>query len=445
MPGKTWLRRWVPLLGGIVAAQSLVQGVNALSGMLLVWFLPRDTSYAWYTIASSMMLLSSLLTDAGMSAATNTLGGPICRERTRFTQVIQAVLRHQRSLVGISVLIVIPWMVVLLQRIDVPVMETSVAALAVVLFAWQMSSAQIFSLVNRLHSLLRPQLLAEMSTATVRLLLTAGCIVAAWMFSGGNNLASFAANASAGPLFVAVLLAAAVPTVYFHVSVKRHAAQVLDSTAIPTHEHDAEIRRIIRQTTGFTIYYCLQGQMSIWLISWFGTSAQVADVGALGRLVMLFAVAGGPLVQIAGPALARSTDRAQLKRQLLRVCGLYALFAAGILMLALLLPGPVLWFLGPQYAHLTAELPLAVLGLTTAGYSGIIWGLVLARGWVKSSALIIPVGLAAQMAGVLIFDFSTVTGVLGFNLFITVPAVLLAYGIVWRGFHRWSKSQPSIV
>jgi hypothetical protein len=67
---------------------------------------------------------------------------------------------------------------------------------------------------------------------------------------------------------------------------------------------------------------------------------------------------------------------------------------------------------------------------------------VLARGWVKSSALIIPVGVATQIAGVFVFDFSTVAGVLGYNLFFTAPSVLLAVFIVRRGLRDWSDPVP---
>jgi hypothetical protein len=448
LPGRksevkpVWLRRWGLLLGGVALAQLLIQGLNALSGMLLVWLLPRDTSYAWYTAASSMMLLSSMLTDSGLTAATNSLGGPIFRERTRFTQVIQSVLRHQRWVALMGVCLVIPAMLVLLDRIGAPAWGAGIAGVAIVVFTSQMAAAQVFSQVNRLHSLLHPQLKAELINAALRLALTLICLVSVWYYSGGGDLAAFAVHAAPGPLFVSVLLASAVPAVYFHQAVKSCAARVLDDQAASTYEFDEDIRRVIRQTTGFSLYYSLQGQVSVWLISWFGTSAQVADVGALGRLVMLFAVAGGPLVQVAGPAFARSGSRVQLRSQLFRVCGMYGLFSMGILLLALFLPGLMLWFLGPQYGHLTMELPLAVLGLAVAGYSGIMWGLVLARGWVKSSALIIPVGVATQIAGVFVFDFSTVAGVLGYNLFFTAPSVLLAVFIVRRGLRDWSDPVP---
>ena len=50
----------------------------------------------------------------------------------------------------------------------------------------------------------------------------------------------------------------------------------------------------------------------------------------------------------------------------------------------------------------------------------------MARGWVHSMSLIITVGLAAHAAGLCLFDLSSVSGVLGINIFASIPTVLLA-------------------
>jgi hypothetical protein len=110
--------------------------------------------------------------------------------------------------------------------------------------------------------------------------------------------------------------------------------------------------------------------------------------------------------------------------------------------LAILLPTPILWLLGPQYSHLGNELRFTVLGLIVSGYSTITWGLLMARGWVQSMTLVIPVGIAAQIAGLCLFDLSSVSGVLGFNIFTSVPPMLLAGFIIWRKFRRW-KAQDT--
>ena len=138
-----------------------------------------------------------------------------------------------------------------------------------------------------------------------------------------------------------------------------------------TEAYDTDIRQKVRHMYPFTVFNCLQGQLRVGLISLFGASAQVADLGALSRLAGVFGLAGAPLIQIAIPSFARSKEKDQLLRQFKKMCALYDLFAAGILTVAILLPTPILWLLGPQYRHLSRELCFNVLGLIVNGYSTI--------------------------------------------------------------------------
>lgn len=431
MAAIRWLRRWGPRLGGVVGAQGIVQGCNALSGLLAVWFLPRESAYAWFTVASSMMIMVTCLSDSGISAAVQAVGGPLWQDRTRFSRAFGAVLRVQHWLVAAACLIVIPWMLVLLHRLQAPVGSMVAAAALVTVFAWPAASAQIWSHVNRLQQRLRPQLMAEIGSAASRLTLTAISLgILAWLAHG--TLASVPAAA-----FLVVLACACVGGLALHFLVKREAAAWVVDQERASHEFDPAVRGVIAGSAAFMIYYGLQGQVSTWLIGLYGTTAGVADVGALGRLGVLFGLAGAPVVQLAAPAFARCAGSTQLRRQLLTVCGLYALFSSVVLAAVTVMPGPVLWLLGPQYSHLGFELRLAALMPAVTGLCGIVWGLVLARGWVRSSALVVPVGLAAQVAASLFLDLSTVTGVLSFNLFIMLPVLLVGILVVWRQFATW--------
>lgn len=431
MPAIQWLRRWGPRLGGVVGAQGIVQGCNALSGLLAVWFLQRESAYAWFTVASSMMIMVTCLSDSGISAAVQAVGGPLWQDRTRFSRAVGAVLRAQHWLVAGACLVVIPWMTVLLVRLQAPVWSMVTAAVLVTVFAWPAASAQIWSHVNRLQQRLRPQLMAEIGSAASRFVLTV-ISLGSLAFLAHGTLASVPAAA-----FLGVLACACVASFILYHLVRREAAVWVDEHELGAHEFDSAVRVVVAGSAAFMIYYGLQAQVSTWLISFHGTTAGVADVGALGRLGVLFGLAGAPVVQLAAPAFARCAGRAALLRQLLTVCGLYALFSSIVVAAVTVMPGPVLWLLGPQYSHLGFELRLAALMPAVTGLCGIVWGLVLARGWVRSSALVVPVGLAAQLAAALFLDLSTVAGVLSFNLFILLPVLGLGAFIIWRRFVAW--------
>lgn len=436
-----WVRRWAPLVSGVVGAQAIIMGVNALSGFLAVWTLPRETSYAWFTVASSMLAIITLLSDSGISVATNAIGGPVWQDHLKFTQVINAVRRHQRWLTGIALAVALPWIIILLLRVKAPAWGIVGVSLAGTLIAWPMTTAQILANVNRLHSRYRPQLLAEIATAVTRLLLTAACLLPVYFMFGGIAPGSLPNGYPVHYCFIAVVLAACVSHLVYYGLVKRQAGQILLPGIPDTDAYDADIRQKVRHMYPFTLFNCLQGQLSVGLISLFGASAQVADLGALSRLIVVFGLAGAPLVQIAIPSFARSKEKDQLLRQFKKVCAFYALFAAGIFTLVILLPTPILWLLGPQYSHLSHELRFTVIGLIVSGYSTITWGLLMARGWVQSMTLVIPVGLAAQVAGLCLFDLSSVSGVLSFNIFASVPTVLLACFILWGKFRHWEAPE----
>jgi len=64
----------------------------------------------------------------------------------------------------------------------------------------------------------------------------------------------------------------------------------------------------VRKQAPHSIYYCLQGQITVWLISIFGNADSVADVGALSRLAVVFSVLGALSSEIVFPAFARIQD-----------------------------------------------------------------------------------------------------------------------------------------
>ena len=64
-----------------------------------------------------------------------------------------------------------------------------------------------------------------------------------------------------------------------------------------------EILRLTKHLAANAVFYCFQGQITVFLISFFGHHvSSVAEVGALGRLAMIFAV--GMLVLATSALLA---------------------------------------------------------------------------------------------------------------------------------------------
>jgi hypothetical protein len=192
---------------------------------------------------------------------------------------------------------------------------------------------------------------------------------------------------------------------------------------------------LIRSQAANAVFYCFQGQITIFLISFFARqSSSVAEVGALGRLTMIFVVLANLLANIFVPAFARCQERRQLRSLYLEIAGGVSLFCLVVIAAAAIFPDQFLFVLGNKYAHLHRELLLMVGSAVLAALTGTFWSLNAAKAWVTGSWLYIPLTLLTQIALIPFTDFSNVSSVLLFNLLSSVPNLLLNLALSFRGF-----------
>src|SRR5689334_11065528 len=77
-----------------------------------------------------------------------------------------------------------------------------------------------------------------------------------------------------------------------------------------------------------------------------------------------------------------------------------------------------------------------VAGASLNMMTSTLWYLNACRAWITGSWLNIPLTITAQLLLIPFIDFSTVSGVLTFNLFAAVPSLLLNIGLSYRGFRK---------
>ena len=86
---------------------------------------------------------------------------------------------------------------------------------------------------------------------------------------------------------------------------RRWTDQNIDKDAPKDDAMRSEIVSVIQKQAPHSIYFCLQGQITVWLISIFGSADNVANVGALGRLAVLFLIVSSVSVEVILPAFSR--------------------------------------------------------------------------------------------------------------------------------------------
>jgi O-antigen/teichoic acid export membrane protein len=420
-PTIRWAFHRARIVGNFAIVQAVVQMIGFLSGILLVRWLPQR-EYAYFTIVNSMQGTINLLADIGISVGLISIGGRVWQDRHRFGELINTALNMRRSLGAVAILIATPVLYFMLTQNGASPFYAAILIVVVLAGLLIQFSLGVLAVVPRLRSDIARIQVIDFTGAIVRLLLLAGVI---FIFT------------SAG---VAVAVATATLLLQYAM-LRSYVAGVVDLSAPNNAEDRRTIMGLIRKLAANAVFYCFQGQITVFLISFFAHRANsVAEVGALGRLAMIFAVLSNLLTNVFVPAFARCQSGRRLRWLYAAIFGSVAAFSVLVLGAAQLFPDQFLFVLGNKYAHLHRELLLMVGGAVVSALAGTLWALNASKAWVAGSWLYIPLTLATQIALIPYTDFSSVTGVLTFNLLSGLPSLLLNFVLSYRGFRSLHHS-----
>ncbi len=304
------LRYWLGTVGRFASVQVVMQALNAVTGFLILRQLTK-ADYALYTIVNTMQGTMSVLADAGIGVALSAVGGKVWQDRRRMGELVNTALRTRWRMAGVVGVVISPLLAWMLWRNGAGAGYGAALMAAVLVGLYFQLSQDVYIIVPRLHSQMQRVMRNNLFVALVRLALTAA-------------LLSVFFNAC-----VAVAMAAVVAAYQ-----NRKMAGLVGRVRRPRRPHqplrpEAEIARKIRHLMPSAIFYCLEGQLLILLISFTGRSDHVADVGALGRLAVIFDLFGSLLVNLALPAFTRCHDPALLKKRYVQILGGYLCLGRG--------------------------------------------------------------------------------------------------------------------
>ena len=409
------------VVGNFAFVQGVVQLIGFCSGILLVrWLDQRE--YAYFTIANTMQGTISLLADIGVSVGLVSIGGRVWQDRHRFGELINTGLSLRKRLGAIAIVAVTPILAFMLLRNAAPISYTALL-IAIVLAGISVElSTGVLAVVPRLRSDISLIQRIDLTGAIIRL-----CLLLFLTFVFLN--AGIAVAAATATLFLQYAL------------LRRYVGKVVDLGAHQNAQDRREIIRLTKHLAPNALFYCLQGQITILLISFFAHRVSaVAEVGALGRLAMIFTVLSNLLANVFVPAFARCHERCKLRWLYAAIAGGVVAFSLVVLLAAEFFPREFLFILGNKYAHLHRELLLMVGGAVAGALTGTFWALNAAKAWITGSWLYIPLTLVTQIALIPYTDFSSVSGVLIFNLLSSIPNLLLNIALSYRGFRSLRRA-----
>ena len=403
------------VVGNFALVQAIVQIIGFMSGILIVRTL-EQRDYAYFTIANTMQGTINLLADIGISVGLVSIGGRIWQDRHRFGELINTALSLRKKLGALVVVAVTPIMYFMLVKNGASISYTALLMVVVLIGLGFQLSIGVLGVVPRLRADIGRIQMIDITAAVARLLALAGLL---FVFLNAG---------------IAVAVASAVSFLQYAM-LRNYAAGVIDLDAPENAEDRHSIVRLIKHLAANSVFYCFQGQITIFLISFFARRAtSVAEVGALGRLAMIFSVLTNLLANVFVPAFARCQNKGKMRWLYGAIIGGVVAFSLSIISGAWIFPDEFLFVLGSKYAHLHRELLLMVAGAVLSALTGTFWALNASKAWVSGAWLYIPLTLVTQIVLIPYTDFSSVAGVLIFNLLSAIPNLLLNIVMSYRGF-----------
>jgi O-antigen/teichoic acid export membrane protein len=393
--------------------QGITLAGNLFFGFLCVRLLPIP-EYAKYAVVFGFLGTLTIFMDVGFSNALL----PLIGERIDDLRLIADYVATLRQLAHWLFLLIAPATIILYplivrrQQWSVWIVAVMIAILLVSAWCARVSGAYGAVLIVRRD---------RKSWYRVRMIYSIGglvLLVIAWKAHILNGLCAMLINL--------------IGLIYMAVAYFLQAQHLLGVPGVATREKRKAMVHFTAPNLPNTIFYALQGQISLLLITYFGHATAVASVGALARLGQIFILFSQMTPLLIEPYFAK-LPRARLKRNYLGVFAIEVVICGAFIVLARFFPGIFLWILGHQYSGLRYEVFLMIAISSISYLYGVLWVVHNACRFVYwwNSFFIVTLTLVIQILFIWKADLSTIRGVLYMNLCTTgaMFVVMIATGI----------------
>lgn len=398
---------------------AISQAMNMLVGFLIIRALDK-TEYGYYTIAFTIFIMLTQLSDIGVSIGLNSIGGRTWNDKNKFSAlIVTAESIRRRMILFISLPIIIYGFVILLSNGNN--LFNSLALLTIV-------AVTGFFEIERLVLLTIPKFYGnikfirnnELMGSAAKLLLV---IISALLFKN--------------PIYFLIpfFIATAVQLRFLRMEKKQN---IRENVKVDN-EFKTEIIGYIKSNALNTFYYIFQGQLFILLLTFFGNVTNIAEIGALSRFSVIFNVVNSLFLNYFVPDFAKAKGYDQTKKKFLLLLVIIGLISFSIIMIFGIIPEFFLFILGKDYYGLNYELVLLVAVNSCTSIFGSIWLLNAAKGWVKFNWLYVPFTIFLQILLLDLLDLSKLYNIIIFNGISLIPSFIVSSIISIMGFIKIKK------
>lgn len=395
---------WGKLLSITGFKQGALQALGLICGILVIRTLSVK-EYALYTVANTILGTMTILADGGIAAGVMSEGGKVWQQPEFLGRTLSTGLALRKRFSIGSLVVCVPVLVYLLLHHGASYLMITLIVLSIVPSFFAALSDSLLEIAPKLHQDIDTLQRNQIFVAILRLLLT----IPLYVF----------------PMTFIAILASGLSRMYGNIKLRTISNKFITKEQ-PDKVIQGEILSVVRRILPGSIYYCVSSQLTIFLMSFFGNTASIGQIGALSRLSAALAVLSMMFNMLIVPRFARlSAEYQLLKRRYLQIISINITFLIFIVILVYLFSNPLLAVLGKEYHNLNLELLLTVSAGCAALLSGFNFALSTSRGWVIKPVIEIGIHLSAVIIGIFLFNFSQLKNALYYNLFLESSSIIV--------------------
>ena len=414
-------------VGGV---ESLGVVIGGVAGLLIVNVLPKD-QYAQYTFLVSCLTLMHSITDTGLAHTCLPIVGQRAHEVPWVIGACRHVFRYRWWLLMLGFVFVVPYWVVTSQQHGWNTsgywLATALVAVAL-LFSMRVDyAATVLTILGYISSLTRVGFYA-VGARTALVLAVVALPVTQFSLSG---------------FMAATLLAAMINVWFYSRAFKSHSLEPVRLSTDDAKKVNADLIRIAKPLMLPAIFYQFQGVVTVFIVSLFGTSDMLAEVGAFGRLSMILMVFDRVANVLLFPPIARAAEGERLRAMVTKAHLAYLGMMALVFLSAVLLPQYWMLLLGSQYKDRESLVWMAFLATLLMNSAGFAFRTIAARGYTVRQTFIIPFVLLIQVGYLWLFGANDLPAVLGFNVATCLANFLYQYAMLAGWFADQKRPKTS--
>ncbi|WP_291275021.1 hypothetical protein [Flavobacterium sp.] len=402
--------------------QGILQFANLLTGFLVLRWLSKE-DFAQFSIVFGFQSMITLLVDLGLSGAIIALIGNRVNDTLVVGSYISAAKQYRLYLSFIIAPIMAIAFFLITNKYDwglhIQLFYFSTLLIAI----WAQANFVYYNSVLQMHKRIKDSYRTQIAVSLFRL-------------------------SSISTLFFLQYINAVFVTFINVISLAwnglRFKKQTREYVSEPEHV-DQDVKKdllnYIKPLMPSVIFFALQGQISLFIISIFGNINSVADVSALGRLNQIFLFLTTFNGVIITPYIARIDNKSLFVKRYIQIVAGSLIISSIFILVSYVFPEALLFIIGKKYYNLDHELQLSIVATCLAYVGAVLWTIHSSARWIFSwaSTLFIVFTLASQVLSVFIFDLSSTAGVIKMNLTGSLFALFVQIITSYFGFKKSNK------